>query len=73
MEKEREREAKRERKTSSLLTIEHTKNIGARSTVVELGTSVWVVVGSNPDQTELASTAVRSEYRFGSCSPNEVK
>ena len=34
--------------------------VGVLSTVVELGTSIRVVVGSNPAQTELASTVVRS-------------
>ena len=33
---------------------------GARSTVVQLGTSIRMVVGSNPAPTELASTVVRS-------------
>ena len=36
------------------------QNVGARSTVGELGSSVRVVVGSNPAQTELTSTVVRS-------------
>ena len=34
--------------------------VGVRSTVVELGTSMRVVAGSNCTQTELASTVVRS-------------
>ena len=33
---------------------------GARSSVVALGTSMWVVVGTNPAQTELSSTVVKS-------------
>ena len=32
----------------------------ARSTVVELGTSMWVVASSNPDQIEVVSSIVRS-------------
>ena len=35
-------------------------NVGVRSIVVELGTSMPVVVGSNPAQTGLVSTFVRA-------------
>ena len=41
--------------------------------IVEHGTSMGMVVGSSPAHTELASTVVRSYYRFRSCSPNDVK
>ena len=34
-------------------------SVGASSTVVELGTSMLMVVGSNPAENELASTVVR--------------
>ena len=44
--------------------MQQTRIVGAPSTVVELGTRMRVVVGSNPAQTELASTVVRSEYAF---------
>ena len=34
--------------------------VGVRSTLVDLGTSMRVVAGSNPAQTEFGSTVVRS-------------
>ena len=44
--------------------------VSVRNTVVQLVTSMWMVVDSNPAQTELASTFVRSKYRLRFCSPN---
>ena len=40
--------------------------VGACSRVVELGSSMWVIIGSNPNETELTFTTMRSLYRFSS-------
>ena len=47
--------------------------IGTSSTVVELGTSMRVVIGSYSILIELVSTIMRSWYRFQSYTPNDVK
>ena len=54
-----------------LTTMKYTKFRLNFNTVLELWTSMWVVVGSNPNQTELALTIVG--YRFHSCSTNYIK
>ena len=40
--------------------------IGDRGTVVELGTYMRVIVGSNPAQTDVALVVVRSYHRLSS-------
>ena len=45
---------------SKLTVCIHSVNVGTRSIVVELGTSMQVVAGLNPAQTEVASAIMRS-------------
>ena len=44
----------------SLIVGNNDDNVGARSIVVELRTSMRLVVGSNPAQSELALTVMRN-------------